>query len=106
MLALDLAHSSERGGSGGGHRRNSFAGVAAIPPTPLYLAAQSVSLFGVMEHIEPLLSAAMTMGIFCLMASLTCAAQALADQLRPWKWSGALACLAAAAVMGPWGGCP
>ena len=80
--------------------------LAAIPPTPLYLAAQSVSLFGVMEHIEPLLSAAMTMGIFCLMASLTCAVQALADQLRPWKWSGALACLAAAAVMGPVGRLP
>ena len=59
-----------------------------------------------MEHIEPLLSAAMTMGIFCLMASLTCAVQALADQLRPWKWSGALACLAAAAVMGPVGRLP
>ena len=80
--------------------------LAAIPPAPLYLAAQSVSLFGVMEHIEPLLSAAMTMGIFSLMASLTCAVQALADQLRPWKWSGALACLAAAAVMGPVGRLP
>lgn len=80
--------------------------LAAIPPTPLYLAAQSVSLFGVMEHIEPLLSVALTMGIFCLMAALTCAAQALADQVRPWKWSGPLACLAAAAAMGPAGHLP
>lgn len=75
--------------------------LAAIPATPLYLAAQSVSLFGVMERIEPLLSVAMTMGIFCLMASLACAVGALGNQIRPGRWTGPLGCLLAAALMGP-----
>lgn len=80
--------------------------LAAIPPTPLYLAAQSISLFGVMEHMEPLLSVAMTMGVFCLMASLACTIQALGNRMRPWKWYGPLACLAAGAGMGLAGALP
>lgn len=59
---------------------------------PLYDLAQSVSLFGVMERIEPLLSAAMTMGVFALLSSLTCAARALADQLRSGQWNTAAVC--------------
>lgn len=75
--------------------------LSAIAPTPLYLLAQSVSLFGVMERIEPLLSVAMTLGVFCLMASLVCAFRSLGAQLKPWKGLGPLACLLAAAAMGP-----
>lgn len=75
--------------------------LAASLPTPLYLLAQSVSLFGVMERIEPLLSVAMTLGVFCLMASLACAFRALGAQLKPWKWLGPLGCALAAAAMGP-----
>ncbi len=73
--------------------------LAASRTVPLYDLAQSVSLFGVVERIEPLLSAAMTMGVFSLLTSLVCAAQALADQLRPWNWSGTAACVLAGALM-------
>ena len=59
---------------------------------PLYDLAQSVSLFGVVERIESLLSAAMTMGVFALLSSQTCAARALADQLRPQRWNAAAVC--------------
>lgn len=69
-------------------------------PVPLYTLAQSVSLFGVMERIEPLLSAAMTMGVFCLLSSMACACRALAAQWTPWKGSGAAACVLSAALMG------
>lgn len=73
--------------------------LAASRPVPLYDLAQSVSLFGVVERIEPLLSAAMTKGVFALLSVLACACQSLADQLRPWKWSGTACCAAAGAAM-------
>ena len=73
--------------------------LAAAKDVPLYNLAQSVSVFGVVERIEPLLSAAMTMGVFALLSSLSCAAQALADQIMPWKWNGAAACVLAGAAM-------
>lgn len=66
---------------------------------PLYSLAQSVSLFGVMERMEPLLSAAMTMGVFSLLTILASLCQSLADQLRPWKWSGTMCCIVAAGLM-------
>ncbi len=66
----------------------------------LYTLAQSVSLFGVVERIEPLLSAAMTMGVFCLLSAMACACGQLWGQLRPWRWSEILSCVAAAALMG------
>ena len=75
--------------------------LAAAAPAPLYLLSQSLSLFGVMEHIEPLLSVAMTMGLFALMAILACAARALGARRRFGRWWGAAACLAAAAVEAP-----
>ncbi|MBP3588681.1 MAG: hypothetical protein J6J51_06570 [Clostridia bacterium] len=62
--------------------------LAAVRNVPLYDLAQSVSLFGVVERIEPLLSAAMTMGVFALLSSMTCSAQALVSQIRECRWSG------------------
>jgi len=70
-------------------------------PGPLYSLAQSVSLFGVVERIEPLLSAAMTMGVFGLLSAMTCACRALWSRFRPWKWSGVV-CSAAAGLMMGW----
>ena len=73
--------------------------LAAELPVPLYDLAQSVSIFGTVERIEPLLSAAMTMGIFCLLSAQAEACQALADQIGPWPWSGNVCCLGAAGAM-------
>lgn len=73
--------------------------LAAIEPVPLYRLAQSVSLFGVMERMEPLLSAAMTMGVFSLMTILASVCQSIVDQFSPWKWSGAVCCAIAAGGM-------
>lgn len=47
--------------------------VAAGEPFPFYTAAKSVSVLGAMERLEPLVSAALTAGGFCLLA-LLCAA--------------------------------
>lgn len=47
--------------------------VASEKAFPFYTAAKSVSVFGAMERLEPLVSAALTAGGFCLLA-LTCAA--------------------------------
>lgn len=41
--------------------------VAAEDPFPFYTLAKSISVFGVMERFEVLLSASLTTGIFCLM---------------------------------------
>lgn len=71
--------------------------LAGILDAPLYTVAQSVSLFGVMERTEPLLSAALTMGVFCLLSSMACACRALANR----KWAGPAACLLAALALGP-----
>lgn len=73
--------------------------LAAARAVPIYDLAQSVSVFGVIERIEPLLSAAVTMGLFCLLTSLASAAQALADQVGTWKWSGSACCIAAGGAM-------
>ena len=70
--------------------------LAASRPSPVYMLAQSVSLFGVVERIEPLLSAAMTMGVFCLLSSMACACRELSQK----SWGGAAACGAAAVLMG------
>ena len=47
--------------------------VTAGEPFPFYTAAKSVSVLGAMERLEPLVSAALTAGGFCLLA-LLCAA--------------------------------
>jgi len=77
--------------------------LASVHPAALYTLAQSVSLFGVVERIEPLLSAAMILGVFCLLAAMACACQHLGDRVRPCKWTGTAACVAAAVFMGPAG---
>lgn len=71
--------------------------LARSMPTALYALAQSVSLFGVVERIEPLLSAAMTMGVFCLLSAMVCACGEL---WKTWRWSGIACCAAAAVLMG------
>lgn len=73
--------------------------LASVRQVPLYDLAQSVSLFGIVERIEPLLSAAITLGVFALLSSLVCGAQSLAAQLRPWKWNAVAVCAAAGASM-------
>lgn len=70
--------------------------LASSLPSPLYALAQSISLFGVVERIEPLLSAAMTMGAFCLLSAMACACRSL----WPGKWSSVAACGVAAVLMG------
>ena len=74
--------------------------LAGSMSAPLYSLAQSVSLFGVVERIEPLLSAAMTIGVFCLASAMACACRCLWSQARHWKWSGAACCIAAGILMG------
>ncbi len=71
--------------------------LARSQPAALYALAQSVSLFGVVERIEPLLSAAITMGVFCLLSAMACACGQLWKNRR---WSGIACCAAAAALMG------
>ena len=73
--------------------------LAAERHVPLYDLAQSVSVFGVVEHIEPLLSAAMIMGVFAAMSALVCGAQAAADGWKTWKWSGTAVCFGAGLLM-------
>ena len=68
-------------------------------PSSLYVLAQSVSLFGVVERIEPLLSAAMTMGVFCLVSVMACACMRLWGKVPLRKWSGVICCAAAAIIM-------
>lgn len=80
--------------------------LAEALPAPLYTLGQSVSLFGVLERIEPLLSVAMTMGVFCLLSAMACACRVLADNLRPCPWSGIVACVVAGGLMGVVRGVP
>lgn len=70
-------------------------------PAPLYTAAQSVRVFGALERLEPMLSAAMTMGVFCLLSGLACGCQALGAGLGLGKWTGPVACVLAMMLMGP-----
>ena len=74
--------------------------LAASQSAPLYTLTQSVSLFGVVERIEPLLSAALTMGVFCLLSAMACAGKILLDQLYVQKWNGVAVCAAAGVLMG------
>lgn len=70
-------------------------GLARSLPVPLYTLAQSVSLFGVVERIEPLLSAAMIMGVFALLSAMACACRALYGH----RWAGVICCVAAGGIM-------
>lgn len=73
--------------------------LAASRTVPFYDVAQSVSLFGVIERIEPLLSAAMTMGLFALLSIQVSVCQALAEAFKPWRYYGVLCCVVAGALL-------
>lgn len=73
--------------------------LAAEEMVPFYNLVQSVSVLGVVERMESLLSAAMIMGVFSLLSMLASACQVIADQVFPWKWSGAAACVLAFMIM-------
>lgn len=73
--------------------------LAARRTVPLYDLAKSVSIFGVVERIEPLLSAAMTMGVFSLMSSLVCSGQAIGEPLGISARSGIVICALAGVGM-------
>lgn len=73
--------------------------LASRRTVPLYDLAQSVSLFGVVERIEPLLSAAITMGVFSLLSALACAGRALLDEVRACKWNGVIVCAVSAVLI-------
>lgn len=65
--------------------------LAAARPSPLYDLAQSVSILGVMERIEPMLSVAMTMGLYALLSAFACTIQKIGQTIRPWGGYGVLA---------------
>lgn len=77
--------------------------LAAALPVPLYTLTESVSLFGVMERMEPLLSAAITMGVFCLLSAMACGCRMIGERFRMGRWGGIVACTVAGIVMGPVG---
>ena len=68
---------------------------------PLYAVAQSVSIFGVLERIEPLVSAAITMGVFCLLSSMACACTALGNQLAEYDHWSTMSCVIGALLLWP-----
>lgn len=71
--------------------------LAARMASPFYTVVKAVRVFGVMERVEALLSAAMVMSVFALTAALACGCRALAGK----KWAGAAACGVAALLMAP-----
>ncbi len=68
-------------------------------PLPFYTLTQWVSIFGVVERIEPLLSAALTMGVFSLLSALACSCGALTKAAGLGDLGGPVSCLLAAGVM-------
>lgn len=69
--------------------------LAAVRQVPIYDLAQSVNVLGVIERIDPMLSAAMTVGLFALLSSLCCSCRLLGEKIKkkiPW----AAVCAAAA----------
>lgn len=57
--------------------------VAAKQSFPFYTAAKSVSIFGTMERLEPLVSAALTAGGFCLLGLICCVNTKILSRLLP-----------------------
>ena len=74
--------------------------VCVREPIPFYAAAKSLSLFSVMPRVEPLLSGAMLMGMFCLAGLLVSAASEAVRRASglPEKWGALGICAAALAV--------
>ena len=52
-----------------------------------------------MERIEPILSAAMTMGIFAMLSLLGSVIKPMGNQIHPWKYYGVISCALAGALM-------
>ncbi len=75
-------------------------------PLPFYTLTQWVSIFGVIERIEPLLSAALTMGVFSLLSALACSCGALTKAAGLGDLGGPASCLLAAGAMFLAGGLP
>ena len=74
------------------------AGVARQEVLPFYTFSKSLSLFGVAERFEALVSAGLTMGFFALYSFLLAAAGYLAECVRPgWGGGGTILCGALAA---------
>ena len=73
--------------------------VVQLRQDPFYDVAKSISFFGVMERIEPLLSAAMTMGVFALLTTMTSACQSIGQTIKPGRWHGSGSCVAAAILL-------
>lgn len=59
------------------------ASVAAAESFPFYVAAKSVSILGVMERLEPLVSSALTVGGFCLLGLLCAVNREILSVLLP-----------------------
>ena len=57
--------------------------VTGADPFPFYTMTQGISLLGVMERFEPLVSAAVSAGGFCLLSLLCLANQTMVEKLRP-----------------------
>lgn len=83
--------------------------VAAREAFPFYTAAKSVSIFGTLERLEPLVSAAVTAGGFCALGLLCCLNETLltlllprtaqASPMQPINFFGGGACLWLAEVL-------
>ena len=69
--------------------------LVALRQDPFYDIAKSISLFGVMERIESLLSVAMIMGVFALLTTMASACQSIGQVLKPGRWYGCGSCAAA-----------
>ena len=70
--------------------------LAAMADAPFYEMVKGLSLFTVVERFEPLASAALTLGYFCAMSLLLCAARAcFGGKREPWQLA-AMAALAGA----------
>lgn len=67
---------------------------------PFYEFSKSLSLFGVAERFEAIVSVALTLGYFALLSFLLSAAGHLADRIQPgWGRAGVLGCATAGAVV-------
>ena len=66
---------------------------------PFYDVTKSISLFGVMERVEPLLSAAITMGVFALLTTMAAACQSIGAEFKQSRWYGSGSCAIAALLL-------
>ena len=57
--------------------------IAASERFPFYTASKSVTVLGAMERLEPLVSAALTAGAFCLLGLLCCVNTEILSELMP-----------------------